>query len=247
VSDANDLDLLSKAFENFKATRDRPTLIVVDTHIGYGAPDKQDTAAAHGEPLGEDEVRAAKRFYGWPEDAHFLVPKQVYEHFREGIGVRGAEARADWFGALQAYGQMQPARADEVTRMQHRQLPDGWDRGLPVFPSDPKGLASRDASGQVLNVLAQNIPWLLGGAADLDPSTKTRLTFDGAGDFEAGAYGPQLPLRHPRTRDVRDRQRHGAGKGPPVRLRLPDLHRLRARGDPALGADGTPGHLHLDP
>ena len=188
VSDANDLDLLSKAFENFKATRDRPTLIVVDTHIGYGAPDKQDTAAAHGEPLGEDEVRAAKRFYGWPEDAHFLVPKQVYEHFREGIGVRGAEARADWFGALQAYGRMQPARADEVTRMQHRQLPDGWDRGLPVFPSDPKGLASRDASGQVLNVLAQNIPWLLGGAADLDPSTKTRLTFDGAGDFEAGAY-----------------------------------------------------------
>ena len=188
VSDANDLDLLSKAFENFKATRDRPTLIVVDTHIGYGAPDKQDTAAAHGEPLGEDEVRAAKRFYGWPEDAQFLVPEQVYEHFREGIGVRGTEARADWFGALQAYSQVQPARADEVTRMQHRQLPDGWDRGLPVFPADPKGLASRDASGQVLNVLAQNIPWLLGGAADLDPSTKTRLTFDGAGDFEAGAY-----------------------------------------------------------
>ncbi len=188
VGDANDLDLLSKAFENFKATSDRPTLIIVDTHIGYGAPHKQDTAAAHGEPLGEEEVRAAKRFYGWPEDAHFLVPGQVYEHFRDGIGARGAKARADWFGAFQAYGQLQPARADEVSRMQHRQLPDGWDHGLPVFPADPKGLASRDSSGQVLNVLARNVPWLLGGAADLDPSTRTRLSFDGAGDFEAGAY-----------------------------------------------------------
>ncbi|MFJ5900252.1 transketolase [Streptomyces sp. NPDC093064] len=188
VGDANDLDLLSKAFDTFRETSGRPTLIIVDTHIGYGAPHKHDTAAAHGKPLGEDEVRAAKRFYGWPEEAHFLVPDGVYEHFQEGIGRRGAKLRAEWFALFERYRQAHPELADEVYRMNHRQLPDGWDSGLPSFPPDPKGLASRESSGQVLNALARNIPWLLGGAADLYPSTKTRLTFAGAGDFEAGSY-----------------------------------------------------------
>ncbi|MFB7108645.1 transketolase family protein [Streptomyces sp. NPDC056291] len=188
VGDANDLDLLSKAFDTYRETSGRPTLIIVDTHIGYGAPHKHDTAAAHGKPLGEDEVRAAKRFYGWPEEAHFLVPDGVYEHFQEGIGRRGAKLRAEWFALFERYRQAHPELADEVYRMNHRQLPDGWDSGLPSFPPDPKGLASRESSGQVLNALARNIPWLLGGAADLYPSTKTRLTFAGAGDFEAGSY-----------------------------------------------------------
>jgi transketolase len=184
VGDANDLGLLSQAFDTFRATSDRPTLIIVDSHIGYGAPHKHDTAAAHGEPLGEDEVRAAKRFYDWPEDAHFLVPDGVYDHFMDGIGRRGAEARAAWFDLFDAYRKAHPDLADEVYRMQHRQLPDGWDKDLPVFPPDPKGLATRESSGRVLNVLARNVPWLAGGAADLYPSTKTRLTFEGAGDFE---------------------------------------------------------------
>ncbi|MDR0344612.1 MAG: transketolase, partial [Nocardiopsaceae bacterium] len=188
VGDANDLDRLSKAFDTFKATSGRPTLIIVDTHIGYGAPHKVDTAAAHGKPLGEDEVRAAKRFYGWPEEAQFLVPDGVYEHFEEGIGRRGAQLRAEWFALFDRYRQAHPELADEVYQMSHRQLPSGWDSGLPAFPPDPKGLPSRESSGQVLNVLARNVPWLLGGAADLYPSTKTRLTFEGAGDFEAGSY-----------------------------------------------------------
>ena len=188
VGDANDLDMLSRAFDTFKATSGRPTLVIVDTHIGYGAPHKQDTPQAHGEPLGEEEVRAAKRFYGWPEDARFLVPEGVYEHFRAGIGQRGAAARKAWFELFETYREARPALAEEVYRMQHRQLPEGWDASLPVFPADPKGLASRESSGQVLNVLARNVPWLMGGAADLAPSTKTRLTFDGAGDFEAGSY-----------------------------------------------------------
>jgi len=188
IGDANDLELLSRAFDVFKATSGRPTLIIVDTHIGYGAPHKHDTAAAHGEPLGEDEVRATKRFYGWPEDAHFLVPEGVYDHFEAGIGRRGARLRADWFALFERYRQAHPELADEVYRMSHRQLPDGWDSGLPTFPPDPKGLATRESSGQALNVLARNVPWLLGGAADLYPSTKTRLTFDSVADFEAGSY-----------------------------------------------------------
>jgi transketolase len=189
VGDANDLSMLSRAFETFKRTEDRPTLVIVDTHIGYGAPHKQDTAAAHGEPLGEDEIKGAKEFYGWPPDVSFWVPDGVREHFAEGIGRRGADARQAWFKAFEAYREANPDLADEVYRMQHRQLPDGWDRGLPHFPADPDGKATRESSGEVLNVLARNIPWLLGGAADLYPSTKTRLTFEGAGDFEAGSYG----------------------------------------------------------
>src|SRR5881296_2110503 len=188
VGDANDLELLERAFTTFKNTQDRPTLIIVDTHIAYGAPNKQDTSAAHGEPLGEDEIRLTKRNYGWPEDAKFLVPDGVREHFREGIGKRGHELREQWVRQFERYGEKYPELADHLDRMQHRRLPDRWDKNLPTFPADARGLATRDSSGKVLNVLAQNVPWLMGGAADLFPSTKTRLTFERAGDFEADDY-----------------------------------------------------------
>jgi len=188
VLDANDLDLLNQAFETAKGYQTRPTLIIVDSHIGYGAPNKQDTKAAHGEPLGEEEVRLAKRFYGWPEDAKFLVPEGVPEHFAAGMGARGAAERRAWFSLFDAYRAAYPDLADAVSRMQRRELPEGWDAGLPSFPADPKGVAGRDASAKVQNAVARNLPWLLGGAADLAPSTKTLLTFDGAGDFEAGHY-----------------------------------------------------------
>jgi transketolase len=189
VGDANDLEMLDRAFTTFKKTTGRPTLIIVDSHIGYGAPTKQDTHAAHGEPLGEEEIRATKRFYGWPEDAKFLVPDGVREHFSAGIGARGATLRKEWLARFEAYKVKYPAEADALFRMQHRQLPDQWEQAIPSFATDPKGLAGRDASAKVLNAVAQRIPWLIGGSADLAPSTKTRLTFDGAGDFEAAAYG----------------------------------------------------------
>ena len=188
VGDANDLEMLARAYRCFLQTNDRPTLIIVDTHIAYGAPNKQDTSAAHGEPLGEDEIRLTKRNYGWPEDAKFLVPDGVREHFRECIGKRGHELREQWVRQFERYGKKYPELADHLERMQHRRLPDGWDKNLPTFPADAKGLATRDSSGKVLNVLAQNVPWLMGGAADLFPSTKTRLTFERAGDFEADDY-----------------------------------------------------------
>ena len=189
VGDANDLELLARAYQTFLDTKDRPTLIIVDTHIAYGAPNKQDTSAAHGEPLGEDEIRLTKRAYGWPEDAKFLVPDGVRETFREGLGKRGHELRERWMRDFKLYASKYPELADHIDKIQHRRLPDGWDRNLPTFPADAKGLATRDSSGKVLNVLAQNIPWLMGGAADLFPSTKTRLTFEGAGDFERYNYG----------------------------------------------------------
>jgi transketolase len=189
VGDANDVDRIEHALEIFRETTGRPTFIVVDSHIGYGSPHKQDTAAAHGEPLGEDEVRLCKRSYGWPEDAKFLVPDGVREHFAAGVGTRGAEARKRWTELFAKYRAEHPALATEIDLMQRRELPTGWDRNLPVFPSDPKGLAGRDASGQVLNVLAQNIPWFLGGSADLAPSNKTTLKFEGAGDFQADSRG----------------------------------------------------------
>ena len=186
VGDANDIDRIEGALAVFRETKGRPTFIILDSHIGYGAPHKHDTAAAHGEPLGEEEIRLAKRFYGWPEDAKFLVPDAVREHFAGGIGARGAQARGRWAELFAAYHSKHPDLAAEIDLMQGRELPAGWDSGLPVFPPDPKGIAGRDASGKVLNVLAQNIPWLLGGSADLGPSNKTTLTFEGAGDFEPG-------------------------------------------------------------
>ena len=186
VGDANDIDRIQHALEIFRQTKGRPTFIILDSHIGYGAPHKQDTAAAHGEPLGDEEVRLCKRFYGWPEDAQFLVPEGVQEHFAAGIGARGAEARRRWTELFGAYRGKYPELATEIDQMQRRELPSGWDRNLPVFPADPKGIAGREASGKVLNVLAQNIPWFLGGSADLGPSNKTILTFEGAGDFQVG-------------------------------------------------------------
>jgi len=189
VGDANDLDRIEQALEVFRKTKGRPTFIVLDSHIGYGSPNKQDTAAAHGEPLGEEEIVLCKRAYNWPEDAKFHVPEGVYEHFNSGIGNRGAEARRIWAERFQSYRAQFPDLALEVELMQHRELPAGWDRNLPVFPADPKGLAGRDASGKTLNVLAQNVPWFLGGSADLGPSNKSLLTYDGAGDFQAETPG----------------------------------------------------------
>jgi transketolase len=185
VGDANDLAMLERAFSTFKNTTDRPTLVIVDSHIAYGAPNKQDTSAAHGEPLGEEEIRLAKRGYGWPEDSKFLVPDGVREHFQTGIGTRGQTLHANWWAKFEEYRQHYPDLAENGYRMLRRQLPDGWDRGIPSFPTDAKGIASRDTSGQVLNMLGRNVPWLLGGSADLGPSCKTRLTFEGAGDFSA--------------------------------------------------------------
>jgi transketolase len=188
VSDANDLDALRKAFETFRQTKDKPTLIVVESHIAYGSPHKQDTAGAHGEPLGEEEVRATKRSYGWPEDAKFLVPPEVVEHFDEGIGRRGAALRQAWMDSFLRYKETAPALAAELLAMKEREAPEGWDRDLPLFPPDAKGLGGRDSSAKVLNAIARNFPWLIGGAADLSPSTRTRLTFENAGEFEAGSY-----------------------------------------------------------
>jgi transketolase len=189
VSDANDLDMLARAYQIFLNTKDRPTLIVVDSHIGYGSPHKQDSSEAHGEPLGEEEVRLAKKSYGWPEDAKFLVPEGVLEHFREGIGKRGRESRAQWDKLFSQYTEKFSELADQINRMQRRELPEGWDKNLPTFPPDPKGIATRESGGKVLNVLAQNIPWLIGGSADLGNSNKTTLKFEGAGNFSAASYG----------------------------------------------------------
>jgi transketolase len=189
VSDANDRDRIADAIADAKRTDDRPTLIIVESHIGYGAPHRQDTSAAHGEPLGEEEVKETKRRYGWPEDAKFLVPDGVYDHFAGAFGARGKKLRAEWLALFERYRAEHPDLADACDRMQRRDLPEGWDRDIPLFPADPKGIASRDSSAQVLNAIAPRLPWLLGGAADLAPSTKTRLTFAGAGDFEAGEFG----------------------------------------------------------
>jgi transketolase len=186
VHDANNLESIAEALALFRNTKEQPTLIILDSHIGYGSPHRIDTSAAHGEPLGEDEVRLAKRAYHWPENAKFLVPDGVMEHFAEGIGRRGGKARRDWDGMFARYRARYPDLAAEVDQMQRRELPAGWDRDLPRFPPDAKGIAGRDASGQVLNVLARNIPWFLGGSADLSSSNRTALKFPGARDFEAG-------------------------------------------------------------
>ncbi len=187
VGDANDLELLERALGTFKKTSDRPSLVIVDSHIGYGSPHKEDNPAAHGEPLGEEEIKLTKRSYGWPEDAKFLVPEGVREHFAEGVGKRGRELRTAWESDFREYKRQFPALSDEIERMQKRELPDGWDKELPVFTADPKGLASRDSSSQILNAIAKRVPWIIGGSADLTPSTRTRLTFDSAGDFQAGS------------------------------------------------------------
>jgi transketolase len=180
VGDANDLELLTRAFEVFKREERRPTLIVVDSHIGYGSPHKQDTAEAHGEPLGEEEVRETKRAYGWPEDAQFLIPDGVYEHFADGIGARGSRLRAEWEQRVSNAG---PELAAQIDQMQRRELPDGWDAEIPGFDADSGGIATRKASNEVLNAIAPRVPWLLSGSADLTGSAASGLTFDDAGIF----------------------------------------------------------------
>jgi transketolase len=189
VGDANDIDRIEHALNVFRKTKGSPTFIVLDSHIGYGSPNKQDTASAHGEPLGEEEIRLTKRSYGWPEDAKFLVPDGVYEDFEAGVGARGAQAHRQWTELFRQYRASFPELANHIELMQRRELPAGWDANLPVFPADPKGIAGRDASGKVLNVLAKNIPWFLGGSADLGPSNKTTLTYEGAGNLQGDSPG----------------------------------------------------------
>jgi transketolase len=184
VGDANDLELLTRAFQEFKEERDRPTLIIVDSHIGYGSPHKQDTAEAHGEPLGEEEVRETKRAYGWPQDAEFLVPDGVYEHFARGVGERGRRLRTEWDPRL-ADGD--PQVATEIDQMQRRALPEGWDADIPSFEPDEKGLATRKASHQALNAIAARVPWLMSGSADLTGSAGSGLD-DGEG---SAAFQPE--------------------------------------------------------
>ena len=189
VADANDLAAIGQALEAASKTTDRPTLIVVESHIGFGAPKKQDTKEAHGEPLGDEEIRGAKKSYGWPEEAKFLVPDGVYEHFQQGIGARGKSLRTDWEASFQKYRAQFPELAAQIEQMNQNRLPEGWDRSLPTFPADEKGIASRDSSGKVLNAVAQSVPWLMGGSADLAPSTKTLLTFPEAGTLTAATPG----------------------------------------------------------
>jgi transketolase len=183
VSDANDLVMLGRAYETFLKTNDKPTLIVVDSHIGYGSPNKHDSSDSHGEPLGPEEVKLTKKFYGWPEDAQFLVPDGVYDRFKNGIGKRGGENHAAWSKVYNEYKTKFPELDQQIQTMQKEELPKGWDKDLPNFPADAKGMATRDSSGKVLNALAKNIPWMIGGSADLAHSNKTNLTFEGAGDF----------------------------------------------------------------
>ena len=189
VADANDLEMLGRAYDTFLKTKDRPTMIIVDSHIGYGSPHKQDSYEAHGEPLGVDEVKLVKKFYGWPEDAKFLVPDGVYENFKDGIGRRGADLHADWVKKFSDYSKQYPDLGKQLDQIQNGELPEGWDKDLPTFPADAKGIATRESSGKVLNAVAKNIPWMIGGSADLAKSNKVNLTFEGAGDFQATNYG----------------------------------------------------------
>ena len=188
VHDANDLDALASAYRRALGVTDRPKFIIVDSHIGYGSPHRQDTKEAHGEPLGEEEVKLTKRVYGWPEDAKFLVPDGVRENFRDVMGKRGAQLSGQWRALFKKYSEQYPDTGRPVHAHAERELPDGWDKELPTFPADAKGVATRDSSSKVLNAIAKNDPWLMGGSADLYPSTKTRLTFEGVGDFEPGNY-----------------------------------------------------------
>ena len=188
VADANDLHMLDQALKTFHKTIDRPTFIIVDSHIAWGSPNKQDTESAHGEPLGEEEIRLTKKYYGWPENAKFLVPDGIYDHFHNTLGTRGGILRDSWLALYDRYQQEYPELADHLYKMQHRKLPDGWDNDFTTFSTDSEGMATRDSSGQILNALAKNYPWLVGGSADLSPSTKTHLKYDHVGDFEADNY-----------------------------------------------------------
>ena len=198
VADANDVHAISSALETFLQSSDRPTLIIVNSIIGFGAPSKQNTAKAHSDALGEDEAKGAKRAYGWPEDAQFLVPDGVVENFQAGIGARGAALYADWEAVLARAKASDPALAEEIAAIHEGRLPEGWDKDIPVFPADAKGMATRESSGKVLNAIARNLPHLLGGSADLAPSNKTKLEFEGAGTlapFEPGGRNIHFGVR----------------------------------------------------
>jgi len=189
VKDANDAAALAKAIQTFQQTNDAPTLIVVDSVIGYGSPNKHNTASAHGEPLGEDEIKLTKKAYGWDENSSFLVPEEARHYLRDALLERnGADYKA-WQETFARFEKEQPALANELQRMRAGEMPEGWRNTAVSFDADAKGVATRASGGKVLNGFAQQIPWLIGGSADLSPSTKTNLTFEGAGSFEAGSYG----------------------------------------------------------
>lgn len=189
VADGNDLAAMESALRSVRVSAGKPTLIILDTHIGFGSPHRQDTAAAHGEPLGVEEVRLTKRYYGWPEDSSFLVPEGVKETFDRGIGERGARLRTSWHAKRERYRAVESILSTELDLMAGGSLPQHWARELPSFVADPKGVAGREASGRALNALADAIPWLIGGSADLGPSTKTTLKAPGSGDFQSGTPG----------------------------------------------------------
>ncbi|UGB25700.1 transketolase [Methylorubrum sp. B1-46] len=198
VADANDTHAIASALETFLQSSDRPTLIIVNSIIGYGAPTKQNTSKAHSDALGPDEVKGAKRAYGWPEDSEFLVPDGVYETFAEGIGKRGAALYSQWQGFFEAAKAADAEHAEELSAFLEGRLPQGWDRDIPVFEADAKGLATRESSGKVLNAIAKHVPFLLGGSADLAPSNKSNLTFEGAGSltpFEPGGRNIHFGVR----------------------------------------------------
>ncbi len=188
VDEANDTAAVLSALEAAKDVTDRPSMIVVHSVIGYGAPKKAGTKEAHGEPLGEEEIKGAKRAYGWPEDAQFLVPDGVTERFATKLGARGARLSGEWEALFARYRAEYPELAAELDQINQHKLPSGWDADIPSFDADPKGLASRDSSQKVLNAIGPHIPWLIGGAADLAPSTKSNMTFQGAGSFQFGSY-----------------------------------------------------------
>lgn len=188
VEDANDALAFERAFEEGRSITDRPTFILVHSTIAWGAPTKAGTHGAHGSPLGEEEIRGTKRNYGWPEDAQFLVPPEVPKHFAETFGRRGEAARTKWVEMFGRYRQEYPELAAEIEAMAKGSLPDGWDADIPTFEADPKGLASRSSSHKVLNAIAPHVPFLIGGSADLSPSTNTDMKFQGAGSFEKNSY-----------------------------------------------------------
>ena len=188
VADINDLDAMRAAIEQFRRTDDRPTLIVVRSVIAWGAPNAANTHGAHGAPLGEDEIRLTKAAYGWPEDEQFRVPEEVPAMFRDGVGTRGKQAREAWDAMRAEYSAKYADEAAQLDMIARGELPDGWDAHIEPFPADAKGMASRVSSGKVLNQIGKNIPWMLGGSADLSPSTKSTLNFDNTGDFSAEDY-----------------------------------------------------------
>jgi transketolase len=181
VHDANNLSEIDKAYRGFLSHDGSPTLIVVKSIIGYGAPTKANTAKAHGEALGEEEIAKTKAAYGWPTDAKFLVPPEVPKNFQETLGKRGAQLHKAWVTLFKEYEKKYPNLATELRQIQKNELPKDWDKDIPSFPADAKGMATRVSGGKVLNAIAKNVPWMLGGSADLAPSTKTLLTFEEAG------------------------------------------------------------------